>query len=223
MKTMKTLDTPADHGVGGAPLSFEQWAFLERAMQGKLRDERLEVLEDREIDQDDYMQSQAIHLMAIHDGLVAGDRTKADAYRAALARDASPSSAAPVEDRRAPALPFAAALAPAADFQAMLAAHAGTVRQSGDTLDVKDPRNEPTLPFQFDASNLPTVEQYAELCVELALYPERADETRARHGLEGRRFEALERLYTKKFDLQPELRGRFQRAYALAYRERTGS
>lgn len=219
MKTMNDPDTLTNQDTSGAALTFEQWASVERAMQGKSRDERLEVLEDRNIDQDDYLQAQAIHLMAIHDGLVAGDREKANAYRAALARDVSPNSGAPLGDHRTQALPFVTTLAPSADFQVMLDAHAGTVRQSGDTLDVKDPQNEPTLPFQFDASNLPSVEQYAVVCAELALDPDDAQQIKARHGLEGRRFESLERLFTKKFELQPDLLARYQRAYAAAYRQ----
>lgn len=213
----QNMNTPAPS------MSFERWLVLERLLCRVVHpEERLDILEEQDVELNDFLTAQYAYLLAIHAGLVSGDSEKAEAYRKATARDEAPGSAEPAIAATQSVLPFGAG-GPSGDFQAMLAAHAGTVRQSGDTLDVKDPRNEPTLPFQFDASNLPSVEQYAELCVELSLYPERADETKARYGLEGRRFEALERLFTKKFDLQPELRGRFQRAYAVAYRQRTGS
>lgn len=200
-------------------LSFDRWSDLSARSKGLSEEELMDLLEAEDVTFDGYLQAGPIHLLAIVEGLNAGDSTLADAH----VRRGSQGQIEDAQTARAAALPPAASPAPlpfsgspSPEFQRSLAQArvAPEAIQSGETLMAGHAPSDQTLPFQATGV-IPTVDQYAELCARIAHEPSKAMVIRAQHQLQDQqRFEALERLFRKKFELDPLLEGRFKQALA---------
>jgi hypothetical protein len=98
---------------------------------------------------------------------------------------------------------------------------------AGETAAVPILRDEPVLPFSAAPARAPaapvlTLEQYASLCVDLALQPDGADDTITRYGLTDDARRAEDAAWRVRLGIDPEQLERFQHAAAVyrAWREK---
>jgi len=77
-----------------ANLSFERWSDLSARSRDLSQEDLLDLLEAEEVSWDDFEQSGTVHLLAIVDGLNAGDSTMADAHARRACASTSQSDAA---------------------------------------------------------------------------------------------------------------------------------
>lgn len=209
-------------------LDFDQWSELAAMSSVVPRDEFLDALDARDIGIERFEEAEKVHVAAMVAALSRGDRSLAEAHglRCVAAREAggtrpaAPPAEGPASARTldpaepAAALPFGGS--PSPEFSRMLAAPAprGEAVQSGETVVAEIDRAAATLPFDV-GSTIPSVEQYARLSAEVAHDPAQAAAIRERYGLASdRRFAALERLYKKRFEIDPVLKARFERLMA---------
>jgi hypothetical protein len=163
---------------------------------------------------------------------VALDPSAAALARGALALPFQPASRAPTTDldalkQSAPALPFHGDKAPPAKALENALAHAQAVQRpatpnraaSGATVALDDlpreplPRSAPVEPPPVSVPNF-TLEQYASLCVEIALGPDRVAHTLVRYHLTPEVRAALDVQWRARFAADPGLRTAFAQAYA---------
>src|SRR5262249_10572468 len=97
-----------------------------------------------------------------------------------------------------------------AEMDASRAALASVPAHDGETVPLPTPHraHDPTLAWN---TKLLTIEQYAALCAELALRPERREQAYARQGImsleEGAR---VHKMFAIRFDVDADLRARWQ-------------
>ena len=208
-----TPDTTED-----APVAFAHWCKLS-AMSTALDPEAFAALLEREeIESADYAHSEEVHLAAIAEGIRRGDLTLASQHARACVEvrpdEEAPMSATLLPGPAAPkSLPFSGQ--PSSGFMRSLqAAPAAEADVGGETIMAKTPMSGQTLPFDRSAS-VPSLENYAALCAEIAARPSEVETLRKRFGLRDERSHAaLDRYYLGVFRLAPEKRARFERMVA---------